>query len=407
VAKIGLIGSPAIFFNHVFYKEYRRLLECLSSKNEIFFIGNLGKYKPKYINNYKNFNILLRFKGILPKFRNYFYVVKLSNKVSIIQWLRKNIGKIIDIYIAKETIKYFKINKVDLIFALPIYPELYLKYIIYNTSKPLLLQFWEDQIVFLDEYLYSNKLNVNEINKEITEGYKWLRLTCCLARKIIVPTNILKERLINLGISENKINIIPVCSDPFIPIKTGTVKKVHGFNNSQMLFYLGSLSLYHDINTVLKAFKELDPNEAFLVIAGGWRKPKVLDDESSNIVYTGRLSEKELKNYLSSADLCMAIYKFRQSPGFFPASVLRFMFAGKAIIATDLPEIREMFRDTNACLLIPQLDSKALMQSIRILLTNKIFCTKLGNKAKKLAESNYTWTHYSKKMQVIIDKILG
>jgi len=317
----------------------------------------------------------------------------------------------LDDFVAKKAIKCSKVNGVNLIYALPTYPESYLTRIQIQLRKPLLLEFWEDQIAFLCDYLSSKGLKGGKLDQEITEGYNWLKFTCHLASHIVVPTSVLKERLVGLGLSKDKISIVPVCSDPFIPLDGKEIRDKHRLGNTRILFYLGSLSLYHDIGTVLRALNELTINDISLIIAGGWRGPtktlkKSLTNPNVKVVYTGRLDEKELREDISVADLCIASYRFRFPSGFFPQTVIRFMLAGKPIIATDLPEIREMFRGKEAGILVPQGDPLALAQCIELLLSNKNMRVKLGNTARNLAESNYLWHVHNERLQEIIQRII-
>jgi len=114
----------------------------------------------------------------------------------------------------------------------------------------------------------------------------------------------------------------------------------------------------------------------------------------------------ELGAYLSAADICVAPYNFHRPSGFFPAKVIRYMLAGKAVVATDLPEIREMFKGKPAGVLVPQRDPKALAESLDYLAENDEERLKMGTIAKEIAENNYLTKHHTDQLVKVFKEIL-
>jgi len=65
------------------------------------------------------------------------------------------------------------------------------------------------------------------------------------------------------------------------------------------------------------------------------------------------------------------------------------MASGKAIVASDVGEIREM---VNGCgILTKPGDANSLSQGIIRLLNDKELCREMGQKARKRAEEKYNW----------------
>jgi glycosyltransferase involved in cell wall biosynthesis len=81
------------------------------------------------------------------------------------------------------------------------------------------------------------------------------------------------------------------------------------------------------------------------------------------------------------------------------------MLAGKAVVATDLPEIREMFKGRPAGILVPQKDPKALAEALDYLAENDDERSRLGMIAKEIAEHNYLTKHHTDQLLKVFEEI--
>jgi glycosyltransferase involved in cell wall biosynthesis len=75
-------------------------------------------------------------------------------------------------------------------------------------------------------------------------------------------------------------------------------------------------------------------------------------------------------------------------------------------VATDLPEIREMFKGLKAGLLVPQKDSNELALAIDFLLENNEKGLKMGSTAQEIALNNYLWKHHTSALVSIFDSLI-
>jgi glycosyltransferase involved in cell wall biosynthesis len=72
-----------------------------------------------------------------------------------------------------------------------------------------------------------------------------------------------------------------------------------------------------------------------------------------------------------------------------PLKIFEYMASKKAIVASDLPVLREILSETNAILVAPD-DLEAWKDAIRKLKDNTLR-KKLGSAAHKAFRSKYTW----------------
>jgi glycosyltransferase involved in cell wall biosynthesis len=74
------------------------------------------------------------------------------------------------------------------------------------------------------------------------------------------------------------------------------------------------------------------------------------------------------------------------------------MLAGKAIVASDEPEIREMFQDREAGILVPEEDPEALAQALDRLAGDAGQRSRLGETARAIAMNSYRIKHHTERL---------
>lgn len=338
------------------------------------------------------------------------YVRSLSNSFFPFNYFRLATELNLDRFVARKLNPFLAKNRIDIAYLFPYFPESYSLNITGNRSLKIVVEFWEDQINLILNVLKRDKISHNSACLEEKRGYAWIKKVVSSADHIIVPTNILKNRLLKLGLSNDLISIVPVCQSNFIPRDSKYIKQKNGLNNERIIFYLGSMTGYHDLKTVILSLNKIKTKNIVLLIAGGSdeivnRYRKFLQNNYVRIIYVGRPNSSELEYYLSAADICLAIYKFTEPSGFFPGSVIKYMLAKKAIIATDLPEIREMFKDLKAGLLVKQSDVNQLAYGIDMLLDDEDERVAIASLAQGIAENNYLWCHHNKAVMNIFNSL--
>lgn len=81
-----------------------------------------------------------------------------------------------------------------------------------------------------------------------------------------------------------------------------------------------------------------------------------------------------------------------------PMKIFEYMAHGKAIVASNLPVIREILREGDNALLCPPTDVEAWVTAIERLATDDDLRMKLGERARKDQESKYTWEGRARKV---------
>ncbi|MFC2017363.1 glycosyltransferase [Chloroflexota bacterium] len=235
-------------------------------------------------------------------------------------------------------------------------------------------------------------------------GYKLLRD----ASKVIALTEIEAEQYKSMGVSEDKIEIVPNGVDlsefESLP-ERGEFRRKYGLDNNQKLvLYLGRIHETKGLDLLVKAFANLpkDFNDVKLVIAGpddGYRLTlKKLIKElgiEGRVLSTGPLYEEEKIKAYVDADVFV-------TPSFygFPVTFLEACACGLPIITTTQAQGRLDWLDSQAGLTVSY-DKDQLGEAISRILNNDKMRREFGEKGKLLVREQFNWCKIAQKMEQV------
>lgn len=223
-------------------------------------------------------------------------------------------------------------------------------------------------------------------------------MECCAAADLIVtPSRTTADLLAHLGIAESKIEVIPNGADLDAPVPRPLDAP------DSYILYFGAAQSWQGIDTLLRAFARLaDFTSLRLVICASaesraWRRYERLAVKlgvAERIVWRYALEEPELAAWRQHATISVA--PLTESPrnavqGCAPLKILESMASGTAVVATDLPPVRELIRDRENGLLVHPDRPAELARAMRILLEHPPLATQLGANARRTIEDHFTW----------------
>lgn len=238
-------------------------------------------------------------------------------------------------------------------------------------------------------------------------SYSRLFLVC---DAIIALTNLEKNHLIKLGISEKKIYVIPNGIDTHFYSKKREIK-FKELINSNYILYAGSLDVsIKGVDVLIKAFYLLRKkiNNVKLVIAA---IPTKESFEVAKLIRELKL-EKDVKIlfYLDSESIASLLkhcnfFVLPSRTESFGISILESFASGKTVVASNVGGIPEIVKNGNNGLLFQVGNYEDLFEKMLFLLKNEEFKKRLENNA--LAVSlNYDWKIISKKVVEVYESVL-
>ena len=131
------------------------------------------------------------------------------------------------------------------------------------------------------------------------------------------------------------------------------------------------------------------PHIAVFVIGDGSLKKELQDHTKKlnieqNIIFTG--VRRDIPALLAAMD----IFIFPSLWEGFGNALVEAMAAGKPIIATDIPSVREILDSGKSGIVVPPANSEAIARSLELLLSDRALAENLGNAARERALSSFT-----------------
>jgi glycosyltransferase involved in cell wall biosynthesis len=190
-----------------------------------------------------------------------------------------------------------------------------------------------------------------------------------LADAIIATSSGIKRDLVRMGVDEGKISVVSngVNIDKFsIDFdRRGFRKNADISEKGPVIIYSGSWEKWKGLDVLIKAYARVSEKiaDCKLILVGGskeqiGRASKLIRDlniDTQRIRMVSFLSQKEVVNYLKMADIGIiptrdTIVGRRYTS---PLKLFEYMAAGLAIVASDLPSIREILGEEDAVFFEP------------------------------------------------------
>ncbi|HYI08299.1 MAG TPA: glycosyltransferase family 4 protein [Thermoanaerobaculia bacterium] len=231
------------------------------------------------------------------------------------------------------------------------------------------------------------------------EKIRRIEMDCCAAADLIVtPSHTTAGLLGSLGVAPDKIAVIPNGADP-----DSSAPRPAGAPEVYIL-YFGAAQSWQGIDTLLRAFARLaDFAPLRLVLCAsrdskswrGYERLAVKLGVADRILWRFALEEPELAGWRRHA--LVSVAPLTDSPrnavqGCAPLKILESMASGTAVVASDLPSVRELIRDHEDGWLVHPDRPAELARAIRILLEHPDRARELGEHARHTIEERFTWS---------------
>jgi len=177
--------------------------------------------------------------------------------------------------------------------------------------------------------------------------------------------------------------------------------------------YAGHLYPWKGVDLIVEAVAAL-PDARALIVGGHEEEPDLARvttfagelDCASRITFTGLLPPPAVAARLREADaLVLPNPRSAISTAFTsPLKLFEYMAAGRPIVASDLPSIREVLTNEQNALLVPPGDPSALVAAIRRLKDDRPLGARLAERA--LADvRQYTWAGRAARLETLFDEV--
>lgn len=177
-------------------------------------------------------------------------------------------------------------------------------------------------------------------------------------------------------------------------------------NANQHILYAGSFFPWKGVHTLVNAGKFLSGARITLIGGDATRTAElqaIAPTEGAQIVFAGRMSHTNTMQALAGA--CIAVLPNlddMDSRFTSPIKLFEYMAAGCAIVASDLPALREILGEDDA-VWVPAGDAFALAHGIRTLINDPLRAQQLGERVYARAQA-FTWDARAQRIQALLQQ---
>lgn len=240
--------------------------------------------------------------------------------------------------------------------------------------------------------------------------------TLHLSEMIICPSNVTRDYIASLGLNRKLVTVIPngVSASDFspspLPPRDGRVP---------VLLYIGTLADWQGLDIVVKALPKILEQRAVrlqIVGRGRSRQRKILAKQirklgiEDHVTVQPAVPHHEIPALIASADICVAPLGLNDrnvTQGACPIKVLEYMAAGRPLLASNMPIVRELVREDMDALLFSPNDPDDLGRQVLALLNDFDLSKRLAESASERALTKFTWHESQKKLIKVYEKLLG
>ena len=239
--------------------------------------------------------------------------------------------------------------------------------------------------------------------------------TLHLSDAIICPSRVTRDYIASLGLNRKLVTVIPNGVSPSdfsaspLPVRDGRVP---------VLLYIGTLADWQGLEIVVRSLPKIleqRPVRLQIVGRGRSRQRKMLAKQirklgiEDHVIVQPAVPHHEIPALIASADICVAPLGLNDrnvTQGACPIKLLEYMAAGRPMLASNMPIVRELVREDLDALLFSPNDPDALARQTLALLNDFELSKRLANSASERALSKFTWHESQKKLLKVYEKLM-
>jgi glycosyltransferase involved in cell wall biosynthesis len=235
---------------------------------------------------------------------------------------------------------------------------------------------------------------------------------------VFTITNALKEILVENGVDEHKISVLPnaVELEKFHVLnKNKKLEKELGFQNKIVIGYIGSFVNYEGLDLLLEAcsllYKKLGDQFRLLLVGDGammspLRKIAQFLQIEDIIKFTGRIDHDDVQDYYSLIDIAPLPRKGHKVCELVsPLKPFEAMASGKVVITSSVKALAEIIEHGHTGLIFEKDNSMDLAEKLESVISNSELRRTLGANARDWVVENHSWEIVSRRVVDLYQQI--
>ncbi|KAA3613241.1 MAG: glycosyltransferase family 1 protein [Calditrichaeota bacterium] len=235
------------------------------------------------------------------------------------------------------------------------------------------------------------------------------------APRIIVVSSPLKQIVADYGVDTGKVTVLPNGTDAtrFDPhLDASALKKELSLEGKTILGFVGILRSWHNIDKLINILEDIDlkkMNAAMVFLGDGPSYDELVayNKEKGNeetIRFLGRVQHNEIQKYIAMFDIAISPHA---TPYSSPMKILEYMAMEKAILAPDMPNIKDMIENGKNGVLFTPDDADSLKKNLLQLIENNESRIKVGKQARQDVLEKFTWSNNARLTAEIAEDLVS
>lgn len=288
----------------------------------------------------------------------------------------------------------------------------------YVRGKPLHYDWddWEEKI------FYASLHKKRSITAFVTGISFWMMEHCLpfLADSVSVASKQLETLVLQRGADAGRVSWVPVGADPDLfhsEVKeAAAIRKKYHIKNELLVLYHGQLHSCQYVKLFLEAAMIICQHPhvrrmKFMVLGDGdeLKRLKKFSETlglEKEIIFAGAAPHSDVPAYVAAADICVAPFEDNEITRCkSPLKVVEYLASGKAIVASDVGEVRNML--DGAGLLVPPGRTDKIAEGILELAGDDERRQTMGKAARQRVEIKYNWRSSADVLEKAYEAVLG
>jgi colanic acid biosynthesis glycosyl transferase WcaI len=246
----------------------------------------------------------------------------------------------------------------------------------------------------------------------------WLEERCYRrARRIIAVTRGIKARLLERGLNDDEVTVIPngANTDNYRPLTPDPIlRESLGFKSDHfIIIYTGLLGLIHGLETILESADLLSEHKdiRFLIVGDGPRREALHKHERSlglqNVIFHDAVPEDRLPDFIALSDVGIHVQRRLEiSTMALPVKMFSYLACERPVLLALEGEAAEFVRDEQVGLVVPPEQPAELARAILELKNNPQKCRTFGVNGRKVIEAHFSRQAQAVELAALLDKVL-
>ena len=272
------------------------------------------------------------------------------------------------------------------------------------TGVPLFL---EVNAPLAEERRLNSGLSLRRL-AEWSERFVWRA-----ASRVLPVTEVLAKHVTRAGVSLKQVAVIPNGIDPqhFAPTVSGArIRDLYGLGGKLVIGFTGFLREWHGLPAIVDVVKELAGQGYplhFLVVGDGPGRPALEQAAAragieERITITGVTDRQAIPEHVAAFDIAV---QPKATACASPLKLFEYMALGRAILAPDQPNLREVLTHGQNALLFSPDDTTALTRELARLIVDYNLRERVGLAAQMtVRERDLTWDGNARKIAAEIER---